>query len=283
MTRTDYSRECWVGAVGRAPQHLTADERFDETLNDAGVISFFDPDSLVIEMGEGVDIGEGDLYRVEVDDLTVTNLTGTSGITEPPHDYGTIVLADGVHELPEGSGWLIRDSRRNKDSEESVTGRVLRVDREGRVSTLLEDVEVLERVERTGGFVVAVVERSPGPVPGQVVRDILQLELLGDRVESLRVPPGTVPTRLSGSASRDQLAVVVSNGAGEWLGQVRVPSASGLVLSSLFLQYGPTIAQNLAGDVYASLHSMMGNTFFVWTGDVAIPLLTTPGFVLPGE
>lgn len=281
---TDDSRECWVAAVGAAPEHLTADERFDDTLNDAGVISFFDPDSLVILVGEGQDIGEGDLYRVDLDGLAIENLTGTSGILQPPHDYGTVVAVDGVHELPGRAGWLLLDSRDNDDTSGDNPGRLLRVGVDGTVRVLLEDVETLERVERAGSFVAAVVGRSHGvDVPGEDSQNVVQFALEGDTVERLVVPLGTRITRLLGSRGHDQVAVIASHDGGEWLGQVRMPSTSGLVVSNRFLHFGPTLAHDLAGNVYASLRAPPRNTFFVWTGQAATPLHTGPGFVLPGE
>jgi hypothetical protein len=106
---TGGSEECFARETRpgtRAPvQHLTGPANFDNTLNDTGVIAFFGAASAVLAAGRNQTngIGRADLYRIDLaspSGFTVQNLSVTSGITQPPFDYGALNTADGLYQVP---------------------------------------------------------------------------------------------------------------------------------------------------------------------------------------
>jgi len=98
---------------GDAPQQITADGKFIDTLDETGLIGFVSGDTMVLGVGElgdpdipgSTSIDGVDVYRVTLNaggTTTITNLSLTSGDTTEPFTEGEISTEKGLFLLPGG-------------------------------------------------------------------------------------------------------------------------------------------------------------------------------------
>ena len=287
--RTSSSREAFVRETGTGSRpgdiHVSGDATLESTLNDTGVLAFFDADSLLFAAGregsEGVE--RGDLFRIDLtrgsSSFAVTNLTRTSGQSRPPFDYGTLRVSDGLHFVPGAVGALLLHQRRD-----DKRGYLRWVTPTGTVRSVLEDVESLDTLEVAGAHLVATVTRPAGVDDPLVDRlRLVQIPRDGSAALDLLLPDGCMLSRQVGSRSHDRFAGVLEFATFESIGRIRLPSAAGLSTSSQGLFFGPTTG--LLGD-----GSFVGTTtiaglplVFRWSdAELAVLRFGVSGFVLPG-
>lgn len=281
------SRECFLQetrATGRpADVHLTGPAHFDNTLNDTGVISFFEPRVVTLAVGrrESGGIGRADLFRIALGSagsLDATNLSQTSGITRPPYDYGRLDTRDGLYQVPgTASAFLLHD--------DSGSGRILWVEAGGEVREVLSDVDSLDSLEVAGSYLVASVTRPPGvDDPVRRTLSLVQIPPGGLGAITVALPNGCRLTRGVGSRTHERYAAILEFPAGERLGQVIIPSASGLGLGDGFHPYGPMTGMASDGSILATVQLGPDRATFAWKGLGALPLRMTrvESFLLPG-
>lgn len=307
------SRECFVRetrALNRpASRQLTGPDLFDDTLNDTGVISFFEPRVVGLAMGWNASDGlvRGDFFRISIDSAgvpTPENLTRTSDILEVPFDYGTLATGDGLFRVPgRPSSFLVLAGRAYAEYEPvdvdsasdpepydphhlSETGQLLWIEAGGVSRVLLEDVSALDSVEVAGSFLVACVRRPAGIAdPGGTTLSLVQIPCDGTgEVVVVPLPPGCRVSRGVGSRALDRHASILESEGGERLGQVRIPSPLGLGLGGEFHTFGPTMSLSPEGWILASVDLGPVRLAFAWTdvGTVALRASRNESFLLPG-
>jgi len=280
------SREAFVhetrSASAASDLHLTGPATFDNTLNDTGVIAFFDPNSAVMVVGrqESGGIGRGDLFRIDLtagsSSFSASNLSGTSGIHRPPYDYGELDQAEGLWHVP-GTGSYLAFS-------EDGGGELLRVGADGSTERLLDRVRSLDLLELSGAYLVAGVTRPPGvDNPQSESLNLVQVPRLATGASVVRLPDGCHLGRTVGSRTRDVFGGVLEFPAGEWLGRIQVP-APGLSASSSFLTFGPATGLAADGAVVGSLEIPSATVTFGWSDLGTRVLRGSAGgaFLLPG-
>ena len=264
--------------------HLSGDATLESTLNDTGVLAFFDADSLLFAGGregsEGVE--KADLFRIDLtrgsSAFAITNLTRTSGQTNPPFDYGTLRVRDGLRLVP-GTGELLLHERKPDDH-----GFLRRVTSAGAVSTLLDHVSAFETADVAGRFLAVTVTRPPGvDDPLLERRSLLQIPLAGTAPIPILLPAGSRLSRRVGSRSFDRFAGVLEFTGYEQIGRIGLPAPAGLGISALGLLFGPTTGA-LADGSFVGTTSVAGLPLvFRWSDqDLSVLRFGVPGFVLPG-
>jgi hypothetical protein len=274
-----------TGAAARAVDvHLSGDATLESTLNDTGVLAFFDTGSLLFAAGregsEGVE--RADLFRIDLTrgsgSFAITNLTRTSGQSSPPFDYGTLRVRDGLRMVP-GGGELLLHERRSDGH-----GFLRRVTSGGVVSTVFEHVSAFETADVAGRFLAVTVTRPAGvDDPLLERRSLLQLPLAGTSPTSIVLPAGSRLSRRVGSRSFDRFAGVLEFTGYEQIGRIGLPTPTGLGISALGLLFGPTTGA-LADGAFVGTTTIAGlPVVFRWSDqDLGLLRLGTPGFVLPG-
>jgi len=281
------SQECFVRETHpgtRAPsQHLTGPLDFDNTLNDTGVIAFFDRDSAVLvagrERSDGID--RGDLYRIDLaspSGFTATNLTLTSGIVQPPFDYGTLRTGDGLFQVPGASpAFVMLDG--------DGAGRMLWSDALGGTVEFLARVQSLDTLDVTGSYLVAGVTRPPGvDDPLNETLNLVQIPRGGVGATIARLPNGCHLSRTVGSRSRNLFSSVLEFSAGERLGRLRVPSPTGISISPSLLTFGPTTGMSAEGAILATVQVARSRAAFSWSdlGTNVLKVSQMETILLPG-
>jgi hypothetical protein len=280
-TRECFARETRAGT--RPPDlHLTGSTHFDYTLNDTGVIAFFDPDSLAMLAGLHDDDGiqRAELFRLDLAPTAFVprNLTLTSGITQPPFDYGTLETERGLFQAPSAgaAAFVLHEPRGS---------RLLWVDVGGTLVTVLDRVESLDSIVVTGSHLVADVVRPPG-VDDPLVRtlNLVQIPRGGRSAVPVRLPDGCHLSRHIGSRSRSLYAAVLEFRSGERLGRLSVPSANGVAVSSSLLDFGPTVGLSADGAILASVDVLSDSLAFSWSelGTQVLRMGRGQAHLLPG-
>lgn len=281
------SRECFVRAT-RAQNRptdlqLTGPAHFDNTLNDTGVISFFEPRVLGLAMGRRGAEGlvRADYFRIELDaagNPVPGNLSLTSGILQPPFDYGTLETADGLFRVPGApASFVLHDG--------AGAGRLLWIEGSGASRVLLDRVSSLDSLEVAGAYLVASVRRPPGADdPLRSTLSLVQIPLDGGGVTTVPLLEGSRLSRWVGSRTVERLAAVLEFDDGERLGQVRVPSPIGVCLGSEHYFLGPTTGMSPEGWILATVRLGLDHATFAWSdqGAVSLRLTRNPSFLLPG-
>jgi hypothetical protein len=290
-TEESVSRECWsrpVASLAASSFQITSNALFEDTLNDSGVLGYLGPNATpsktvvlaVGEQGTATQPLEGaDLYRVDAaagGGVTVTNLTLSSGVSQPPFAKGQIDLADGIHALPGTSKALYFQDTGNGEGEVRAVDVVT-----GTAQIVVDQVKSLDLVEVAGAWLALGVERSSGARPTDLWTMPVDLAspplLLGSVASGVFRSPAT--------RSDGTLATVVDEGGIGWLGRVQLPMGPGGFVSPALLTYGPTLAFTPSGGLAASLVAPSGTFVFTWSPTGALAVLPTgrvPGFVLPG-
>jgi hypothetical protein len=286
-----FYRECYLRPT-RSPAsvpdlHVTSDANFEDTLNDTGVISFFDPDSAVLVVGRraGEEIERADLFAMErqaTGILALRNLSRTSEELDQPFDYGRASTQGGILHLS-GSSWLVHDPGGEYDSsrdDDDVPSRLLRVEAGGgTVSTLIEQVESLDLIEPAGSYFIAAVHRSASSTPlslVQIPRDPGAVTVTG-------LPLGCRLSRPASLGASSEFAAVLELGTSQWLGRIRAPGYQGLTVSAIPRVFGPTLGFAQDGSIVATAEVLASQIAFSWTDAGVTPLrVLSKGFVLPG-
>lgn len=275
-----------TGVAARpADLHLSGDAVLESTLNDTGVLAFFDGDSLLFAAGregsEGVE--KGDLFRIDLtrgaSTYSVTNLTRTSGQSAPPFDYGTLRVRDGLRLVPGGAGELLLHERRPDEH-----GFLRRVTPDGTVSTVFDHVSAFETAEVAGRFLAVTVVRPPGvDDPLLERRSLLQLPLAGLVPQPILLPAGSRLTRRVGSRSLDRFAGVLEVAGSEQIGRIALPAPLGFGTTAQGLVFGPTTSAMVDGSFVGTTTILGIPLVFRWSdAELSVLRLGTPGFVLPG-
>ena len=280
ISREVFAGEVRLGLPGPS-QHVTGASHFGYTLNDTGVISFFDHDSAVLvagrELRPGID--RGDLFRIDVtpDGFTARNLTQTSSISQPPFDYGTLSTDDGLFQVPWSSSSFVTLDR--------GTGRLLWVDAGGRVTEFVDRVQSLDSLDVTGTYMVAGITRPPGvDDPLTETLNIVQIPGGGLGATLIPLPNGCHLTRTVGSRTLNLFSAVLELPGGERLGRFEVPSPSGMSVSPALLTFGPTTGLSPDGAVLATVRVALEQAAFSWTeyGTTLLKMTRGESFLLPG-
>jgi len=282
-----YSRELFVRETrggSRPPrQQLTSDANFYYTLNDTGVIAFFDRDSAVLFVGreQSGDIGIGDFYRVDLAASAApafANLTGTSGITQVPFDYGTLDTAHALVQVPGAASAFVVHAG-------DAPGHLLWVEAQGSARTLLDGVSSLETLDVCGTHLVAGVRRPAGTVdPLLETLGLLQIPPGGLGASYVRLPDGCHLDRTVGTRAHDVFAAVLSFVGGERMGRMRVPGTSTLQATPGLLAFGPTTGLSSQGAVLATVELSRELATFSWSeqGASVLGVTRVETFLLPG-
>jgi len=260
------SGECFTRQVtlqqGAIEYQVTSDQNFTDTLNDTGVIAFFDPDSVVMLVGEFNGAGgveKADFYRatfpVGGGAPALTNLTNTSGDTVAPFlEKGDLETSDGIYQIPgkQGSVYFVPGS--------SGQGTVYRLDgTNGNVQIVRSGIAQLDLVETAGtNLVLQVLHDSPS------------------QHELVRVPfDHAQPVASMGFYSASQtISASAGNAAGIFAGrlnvlgghrmfQVSVNTGTGSLLPGTAL-YGSTLGFALNGSLLATIQNPSIAYAFAW-------------------
>jgi hypothetical protein len=283
------SGECFSREVPLLPTptetHVTGDLHFADTLNDTGVIAFFDPDSVVLLVGEANGAGgveKADLYRARFPlgggAPVFTNLTGTSGDMQAPFlEKGDLETTDGIYQIPGDQGVVcfVPGS--------SGQGRILRLDAtNASVDVLRTGVEALDFVEHAGAsFVLGIVHE------GTLQKELVQVPF----DHTLPAPslgffaPAEGMAHRAGNAA-GTFAGILNVTGGQILGQLFLPTGAGSRFSDTPAVYGSMLGFDGRGAVLASVHTAQGSYFLSWPASGATELYQPgpgTGHVLPAN
>lgn len=264
---------------------ITADANFTDTLNDTGVLAFFDPDSVILIVGEPNGAGgieNGDFYRARFPvgggALQLTNLTNTSGDGVAPFDEkGDLETSDGIFQIPGelGSVFFVPGS--------SGQGFLMRLDAtNGAVDVLRSGVDALDFVVRAGaGFVAGILHDQPAQ------RELVFVPFDHTlAAQSLGLFPVTTTFGATTGNAQGLFASILGGPGGEQLGRIQMPSGSALLQYPLPLAYGPTLGFDPSGNVLATVQLGASNYHFSWLASGKSAVYQTngaPGMVLPAN
>ena len=261
------SGECFSRKVPVLPTpaelQITGDQNFTDTLNDTGVIAFFDPNSVVLIVGEvnGVaGLEKADIFRATftVGSTTpqFTNLTNTSGDAAVPFlAKGKIDTTDPMYQGPGGTSsvYFVPGS--------SGQGELRRLDAVAGTTQLIRSgVAALDFVERAGtNFVVGIEHDQPAQrelvrLPFDVAQPATSLGLFG-LTQAFPAHNGNA----SGIFTFDLTGV-----GNQQLGQIQLPGGQSNVLAGP-MQVGPTLGFDGAGSVLASIQDTQRAYFVGWS------------------
>jgi hypothetical protein len=264
---------------------ITADANFTDTLNDTGVLAFFDPDSVVLLVGEPNGAGgieKGDFYRATFPAgggaLQLTNLTNTSGDVIAPFDEkGDLETADGLYQIPGELGivFFVPGS--------SGQGFLMRLDAvSGTVDVLRTGVAHLDFVERVGaGFVAGILHDQPAQrelvfVPFDHALDATSHGLFA----------GTTTFGASTGNAQGLFGSIIGITGGEQLGRLQLPAGGATMQYPAPLVYGPTLGFDPSGNLLATVQLGSSTFHFSWLASGKSAVYKTsgaPGMVLPGR
>jgi hypothetical protein len=276
-----YARETRPGT--RPDLHVSADAHFEDTLNDTGVIAFFDPDSFVMVAGrdDDGDISKSDLFAVDLTTSgpTARNVSRTSGDLTPPFDYGDLETSEGLWRLPGAQlSFLAYD--------DNLGGRMLRFDSAGVREVVLGPVQSVDSLAVAGNHLVAEVTRPPGvDDPLLPSLNLVQFPTVGTGALVLALPIGRRLSREASLGSHDLFGAVLElETGGEWLGRLSVPTLSGSPLGTQPRNYGPTTALTHDGTLFASVLISSRQVILSWS-DLGVRThrySPSGSFLLPG-
>lgn len=280
------SSECFtreVAPLATPPEvQITGDDNFTDTLNDAGVISFFDPNKVVVLVGEGDGAGgieNADAFQANFagGQLILTNLTQTSGETQAPFlQKGSVDTSDGIYGIPGRNGSVFFQSG------SSGQGFLKRMDAgTGVVETLRTAVDAVGFLDATGAdFVFGLVHDTPGPY--EILRVPFETSL-----PAVTLSTSSLATQVLRHATSPDgyFAAILPYSGKESLARVFVPSGLGETASTTPRFYGPTLGFDGVGAVLASVQIGTSTFVFSWDGPGGIGNYATGGgaaFALPG-
>lgn len=272
-------------AATPAEVQITADANFTDTLNDTGVLAFFDPDSVVLLVGEPNGAGgieNGDFYRARFPvgggALQLTNLTNTSGDGLAPFDEkGDLETSDGIYQIPGELGTVFHVPG------SSGQGFLMRMDAAtGTVDVLRSGVDQLQFVERVGaGFVAGILHDQPAQ------RELVYVPFdhaLG--ATSLGFFASTTTFGATAGNAQGLFGSIIGISGGEQLGRLQLPAGSATIQYPTPLVYGPTLGFDPNGNLLATVQLGSSTFHFSWLASGKSAVYQTngaTGMVLPGR
>jgi len=268
------------GSVVPAPVQITGDLNFTDTLNDTGVIAFFDPNSVFLLVGERNGAGgieNADIYRATFTNgnMALSNMSNTSGDTTVPFtSKGNLETTDGVHVFPDRSGslYFIPGS--------SGQGTLSRLDYgTGLVDVVRTGVSAMTFIERgVGGLVVGIVHDSP------VQRELLFVP--SDKTQPVQTMGMFALSETFGDVDVSSLGLfagTINVVGGRMLGTYQLPAGPDNLFSATPRSFGPVLGFDPVGSVLASVTSGQTTAFFAWSGSATsiFPTSGASGFILP--
>jgi hypothetical protein len=260
------SGECFsrrVPTIPTAPEfQITSDAQFADTLNDTGVIAFFDPDSVVVIVGEPNGIGgieKGDLFRARFPlgggVPLMTNLSNTSGDTVAPFTTkGELETSDGIFQIPgqNGSVYFVDGP--------SGQGEVYRLNGTTGVPTLVRSgVSALDFIERAGSnFVLGILHDQPSQ------RELLRIPFdQSQPATSIGLLPGSVTFASHAGNLAGTFAGAINVVGGQRAFQVFLPTGTSAVWPDL-MQSSPLVGFDGSGAVLSSVQGPTRSYFVSW-------------------
>lgn len=269
-TQEGASGECYSRAISALPSppefQITGDANFTDTLNDTGVIAFFDPDSVVVLVGEPNGVGgieNGDFYRATFGGgggtPAFSNLTNTSGDGVAPFlEKGEIDTSDGIYQIPgqAGSVYFVSGS--------SGQGSIFRLDAASGTNALIRSgVAGLDLIERAGSyFVLGILHDSP------FQRELVRVPFdHGQPATSFGLFPGSQTFASRAGSLAGAFGVLLNVTGGQRLMQIDVPSSTGTLFPGPYL-FGSALGFDGNGALLSSVRSSATKTyFFSWSLD----------------
>jgi hypothetical protein len=261
------SGECYsrrVPGPATPPEfQITSDLHFADTLNDTGVIAFFDPDSVVVLVGEPNGAGgveNGDLYRADFPAgngaPTFTNLTRTSGdLSAPFTTKGELETSDGIYQIPGQAGavYFVDGS--------SGEGEVYRLNgATGALALVRDGVAELDFIERAGAdFVLGILHDQPEQ------RELLRVPFEHALPAASLGILSSTSTFLSRAGNPSGLfAGALNVTGGQRILQVHVPTGAGALWQDV-LTYGPVLGFDGSGAALTSVQAGSASHFVAWS------------------
>ncbi len=263
--------------------HVTADQSFTDTLNDTGVIAFFDLNKVGMLVGEPNGAGgieNADLYQVTFpannSAPTFENVSNTSGDGVAPFLVkGDIETSDGFYQVPGQPRFVYFVSG------SSGQGKIIYLDAATRTSQLVRDgIAQLDFVEHAGtNFVLGLLHDQPH-----------QRELIARPFDpalpstSLGIFPGAQTLARTAGNAAGVFTGILNVGALQQLGQVSVPSGLGNLFGST-TQFGPMLGFDGSGAVLTSIQTSTRTLFVSWKlgGSLGLYDQSALGLVLPAN
>jgi hypothetical protein len=257
------SGECFSRRVPSLPTppefQLTADQHFTDTLNDTGVIAFFDRHSVMMLVGEPNGAGgieKGDIYRATFPlgggAPVFSNLSNTSGdAAEPFLLKGELETSDGIYQIPgqTGSVYFVDGS--------SGQGEVYRLNGDTGTALLVRSgVEQLDFIERAGpNFVLGILHDQPAQ------RELLQVPFdQAQPAASLGTFPSTTLFQARTGNSAGIFAATYTLTGGERIFQLDLVGGGSASLPDV-VNFGPVLGFDGAGAVLSSFDSGLSYLF----------------------
>ena len=260
---------------------ISADARFEDTLDSTGDFDFFNPGRAVVLVGEEDENGGidgGDLYQVDIDPVsgvvTTTNLSGTSGVSSPPFVRGTLKSEAGIYRVPGTASLLVHEDLSSGEGNLGiVTGGV------PGFRLLKSDVAEVASVGFSGGHIALMVKGTNGfsqflSVPPSLSTANV-LATLGGGFEFARLASG-----MNGWAS----VLIDVPGGGQWIGRLDTVSGFAEVLVEVGLPLGQTVGFTPTSVGFTVDVSPQRSFAVRWGGGVDVglfPVGNRPAYFLP--
>lgn len=285
------SREVFARRATAAPTlaatHVSSDSNFTDTLDEAGVLSMFQPGKLLFVLGEqgpGLDVGieKVDLFEVVLDaggTPTISNVTGTSGEFATPYLSPPQITPLFVRWLPAAQAYLLYDEQ------SGGTGRLATIDPlTTGIQTIIPAVKEVFFVELIGDVVIISLRMSEGAKPHRIVR--------------LPADLSAAPT-IEFDAGDNELTHALVDETG-WIAFTEVPQAGQQLLHRYrvaggqldtfplpAVSFGPVLSWTQGGDLAFSLDRGGLRFFAAWPRPNGAPYrlkaVSTTGAILPGR
>ena len=273
--------------VGQAPQQVSSDQWFTDTLDELGQYRFKPGSrSLVMAVGAANSIAQpalesADFFSVELDDAgdpQFTNLTLTNGVAQPPFLVAPNLTPVGVSWTPAQDAIFFHDDQ-GGDQGKLVSFKPGQTG----LQILLSDVKELRRVDRAGGDLVAVMRRSTGNK--DVELRVLDLPTMTSGPAFLTAPDlDEFPAR---AVRTDAVYLFVQRTPNlDWMWAYDTRTGTLAKMTQRKLLYGPGLAVNVDDEMgFAVGASGAVNTFAWWdypAGPQRLPIAPLVGCMLPG-
>lgn len=282
-TEGPVSTEGWLRAtapLAPVPMELTGDALFLDTLDEIAPFAFFDPNRLLMGVGEvgGVVLGgidSVDLFSVTLDSAgqpVFENTTQTSGVTTPPFFAKPAITPVAVRRLPGTQTVLVQDGNLHR----------LTLAGPGQLPVTIDPVSKKLRFEVAGGgHALLVIERDD---PFKDLRFVNLDTALGTWSEVTTLPKEIT---LDATAARADgwIGVVLTAGPSQWTFGYDLMSGTLEFTLPLPFGAGPTLDLDTNGDLLVSSGPAGSPALFARDPLPGVPsLLSLPplvGFLLP--
>ena len=282
------AREAWMGRTspppGEVPEQLTENMHFVDTLDEIGLIGFFNATNMLLGVGEtadpldpaSTDIDGMDLYLASMDaggNVSLSNLSLTSGNPIEPFTKGELSTEAGVMFLPGQLGVVAHNPKNDT---------LTYIDGSGS-QTVLNQVKSLEAADASGNEVLLHIRREGLALDHEV---IALSAASPTSVTTLGQMPGEVVVSRIALRGDGWAGFVVRFGTKEWL--VRSDLASGFVQLALSqpLAYGSAVGFTPGGDLALTVGAPGSPSLAgIWTAagnPIPLPLPVTAMQLLPG-